>query len=533
MSSDLQYVITKEHTFVIFLINENICLLWGDYMERTYMCLDLKSYYASVECVDRNLDPMVINLVVADTSRTEKTICLAISPALKSFGVSGRPRLFEVNQKVRDINYERRMKIPAKAFWDKSCDIRELQKDPTLELDFIIAPPRMARYMEVSTGIYNIFLKYFSSEDIHVYSIDESFIDLTAYLDYYKLTARDLASRVVRDVFDTTGITATVGIGTNMYLAKVAMDITAKKMPADEKGMRIAELDEQSYRYEMWGHEPIKDFWRVGSGYTRKLYDAGLYTMGDIARYSLSQQGEDKLYKLFGINAELLIDHAWGWEPCTIADVKAYKPTSNSLSSGQVLHCAYTVEKARIIVREMVDRLVLDMVDKDLTTNQLVLTIGYDRESLADPMFRRYYQGEIVRDYYGREVPKHAHGTANLPKHTGSSSVIIDAAIALYDSIVDKSLLVRRVTVCVNNILSEAAVEKRKKPEQLDLFTDIEEMEKKRKEEDAAYKKEKQLQKAILHIHKKYGKNALLKGMNLLEGATMRDRNEQVGGHKK
>lgn len=533
LSSNLQYAITKEHIFVIFLSYGNVCLLWGGYMERTYMCLDLKSYYASVECVDRNLDPMVINLVVADTSRTDKTICLAISPALKSFGVSGRPRLFEVNQKVRDINYERRMKIPAKAFWDKSCDIRELEKDPTLELDFIIAPPRMARYMEVSTGIYNIFLKYFSSEDIHVYSIDESFIDLTAYLDYYKLTARELASKVVRDVFDTTGITATVGIGTNMYLAKVAMDITAKKMPADEKGMRIAELDEQSYRYEMWSHEPIKDFWRVGSGYTRKLYDAGLYTMGDIARYSLSQQGEDKLYKLFGINAELLIDHAWGWEPCTIADVKAYKPISNSLSSGQVLHSAYTVEKARIIVREMVDRLVLDMADKDLTTNQLVLTIGYDRESLADPMFRRYFQGEIVRDYYGREVPKHAHGTTNLSKHTGSSSVIIDAAIALYDSIVDKSLLVRRVTVCANNILSEAAVEKRKKPEQLDLFTDIEEMEKKRKEEDAAYKKEKQLQKAILHIHKKYGKNALLKGMNLLEGATMKERNEQVGGHKK
>ena len=501
-------------------------------MERTYLCIDLKAYYASVECVDRGLDPMVINLVVADASRTEKTICLAISPALKSFGVSGRPRLFEVNQKVRDINYERRMKIPAKTFWDKSCDIRELKKDPTLELDFMVVPPRMARYMEVSTGIYSIFLKYFSSEDIHVYSIDESFIDLTAYLDYYKLSARELASMVVKDVFETTGITATVGIGTNMYLAKIAMDITAKKMPADEKGMRIAELDEKSYRYEMWSHKPIKDFWRVGSGYTRKLHDAGLYTMGDIARFSLSQQGEDKLYKLFGVNAELLIDHAWGWEPCTIADVKAYKPMSNSLSSGQVQHCAYTVEKARIIVREMVDRLVLDMVDKGVATNQLVLTIGYDRESLSDPVFRRYYQGEIVKDHYGREIPKHAHGTTNLPKYSSSSGEIIDAAIALYDRIIDENLLVRRVTISANNILSENQLEKQKKPEQLDLFMDIEEAEKQRQEETEAYEKEKRLQKAILHIHKKYGKNALLKGMNLLDGATMKERNEQVGGHK-
>ena len=504
----------------------------GGYMERTYLCIDLKSYYASVECVDRGLDPMVINLVVADASRTDKTICLAISPALKSFGVSGRPRLFEVKQKVRDINYDRRMKIPAKAFWDKTCDIRELEADPTLELDYIVAPPRMMRYMEVSAGIYDIYLKYIAPEDIHVYSIDEAFIDLTTYLDFYKMNARDLASKIIGDVFEATGITATAGIGTNMYLAKVAMDIVAKKMPADEKGMRIAELDEVSYRYEMWEHEPIKDFWRVGSGYTRKLHAAGLYTMGDIARYSLSRQGEDRLYKLFGVNAELLIDHAWGWEPCTIADVKSYKPVANSLSSGQVLHEAYTVAKARIITMEMMDRLVLDLVDKGLVTDQIVLTIGYDRESLYDPEFRKNYKGEVVTDHYGRMIPKHAHGTANLSGYTSSSKQIIKVVMELYDHIVDKDLLVRRVTIAACRVISEVELEKRKTPKQLDLFTDIETAEKQRQDEEAARLKEKQLQKAILHIHKKYGKNALLKGMNLLEGATMKDRNLQVGGHK-
>ena len=490
-------------------------MFWGGYMERTYLCIDLKSYYASVECVDRGLDPMVINLVVADASRTDKTICLAISPALKSFGVSGRPRLFEVKQKVRDINYDRRMKLPAKAFWDKTYDIRELEADPTLELDYIVAPPRMMRYMEVSASIYDIYLKYIAPEDIHVYSIDEAFIDLTTYLDFYKMNARDLASKIIGDVFETTGITATAGIGTNMYLAKVAMDIVAKKMPADEKGMRIAELDEVSYRYEMWEHEPIKDFWRVGSGYTRKLHAAGLYTMGDIARYSLSRQGEDRLYKLFGVNAELLIDHAWGWEPCTIADVKSY-----------------TVQKARVITMEMMDRLVLDLVDKGLVTDQIVLTIGYDRESLYDPEFRKNYKGEVVTDHYGRMIPKHAHGTANLSGYTSSSKQIIEVVMELYDHIVDKDLLVRRVTIAACRVISEVELEKRKTPKQLDLFTDIETAEKQRQDEEAARLKEKQLQKAILHIHKKYGKNALLKGMNLLEGATMKDRNLQVGGHK-
>lgn len=497
-------------------------------MDKIYLCIDLKSFYASVECVDRGLDPMVMNLVVTDITRTEKTICLAVTPALKSFGVPGRARLFEVNQRVKDINYDRRMKIPAKTFWDKSCDIRELAADPTLELDFIIAPPRMARYMEISTAIYKIYLHYIAAEDIHVYSIDEVFMDLTSYLDFYGMTARELASKIVSDVYETTGITATVGIGTNMYLAKVAMDIWAKKMPADEKGMRIAELDEMSYRYEMWDHRPLKDFWRVGSGYTRKLHDAGLYTMGDIARFSLSPYGEDRLYRLFGVNAELLIDHAWGWEPCTMEDVKAYKPTTNSLSSGQVLQSAYSTEKARIIAMEMTDRLVLDMVDKGLVADQFVLTIGYDRESLSDPELRKNYKGEIVRDHYGREVPKHAHGTVNLSGHSSSSRQIIKAVMKLFDQIVDLSLLVRRVTISANHVIPEEILAKRKAPEQLDLFTDLESAERQRQQAT----KEKNLQKAILHIHKKYGKNALLKGTNLMDGSTMQERNNQVGGHK-
>lgn len=496
-------------------------------MERTYLCCDLKSYYASVECIDRGLDPMASNLVVADAARTDKTICLAVSPALKSFGLSGRPRLFEVKQRVRDINYERRMRLPSKAFWDKSCDLRELQNDPTLELDYIIAPPRMRRYMEVSAKIHGIFLKYFSAEDIHVYSIDEVFVDLTAYLPFYRLSAHALAERVVNAVFQTTGITATVGIGTNLYLAKIAMDILAKKMPADEKGMRIAELDEMSYRYEMWAHEPIQDFWRVGRGYTKKLHAAGLYTMGDIARYSLSKRGEDKLYQLFGINAELLIDHAWGWEPCAIADVKSYQPMSNSISSGQVLQSPYTAEKAKIIVREMVDRLVLDLVNKGVVTNQLVLTIGYDKESLTNPEVR--YTGEVVRDAYGREIPKHAHGTANLEGHSSSSKEIAEAVLQLYDRIVNQELLVRRVTIAACHVIAQDAV--KKEPKQLDLFMDAEESEKQRKKAEAR-RKEKQLQKAILQIQKKYGKNAVLKGTNLLEGATMKERNNQVGGHR-
>ena len=495
-------------------------------MERIYLCMDLKSFYASVECVDRGLNPMKINLVVADPTRTDKTICLAVSPALKSFGIPGRARLFEVNQRVREINAERRRKISAGVFRGKSCDIEELERDMTLELDYLVAPPRMKRYMEVSSAIYAIYLRYIAPEDIHVYSIDEVFIDITAYLDFYQTTARNLAAILMDEVYNATGITATAGIGTNLYLAKVAMDILAKKMPVDEKGRRIAELDETAYRRELWNHEPLRDFWRVGGGYSRKLHAIGLYTMGDIARYSLSRQGENRLYQLFGINAELLIDHAWGWEPCTIADVKAYHPAANSVSTGQVLQCAYTAEKARVVTMEMIDRLVLDLVEKGLVTNQLVLTIGYDRESLADDSAGKQYKGQIVKDAYGRRVPKPAHGTISLPEHTSSSRRLIAATMELYDRIVEKNLPVRRITIAAGHVISETEAEWQRKPEQLNLFASPAE----ERQDDG--RKEKDLQKAILQIQKKYGKNALLKGMNLLEEATMQERNHQVGGHR-
>ena len=505
-------------------------------MERTYLCCDLKSYYASVECIDRGLDPMASNLVVADAARTDKTICLAVSPALKSFGLSGRPRLFEVKQRVRDINYERRMKLPSKAFWDKSCDLRELQNDPTLELDYIIAPPRMRRYMEVSAKIHGIFLKYFSAEDIHVYSIDEVFVDLTAYLPFYRLSAHALAERVVNAVFQTTGITATVGIGTNLYLAKIAMDILAKKMPADEKGMRIAELDEMSYRRKLWSHRPLTDFWRVGKGYAKKLEEYGLYTMGDIARCSIGKENElyneDLLYKLFGVNAELLIDHAWGYEPCTMEMVKAYKPETNSVCSGQVLHCPYDFEKAKLVVKEMTDQMVLDLVDKKLVTDQIVLTVGYDIENLNNPDRRKKYHGEVTIDRYGRRIPKHAHGTTNLKRQTSSTKLITDAVIELYDRSVDRNLLIRRINITANRLVDESSVKKEEVYEQLDLFTDYEAQRKKQEEEEVALDREKRMQEAMLSIKKKFGKNAVLKGMNLQEGATARDRNEQIGGHK-
>ena len=505
-------------------------------MERTYLCCDLKSYYASVECIDRGFDPMAINLVVADAARTDKTICLAVSPALKSFGISGRPRLFEVKQRVRDINYERRMRLPSKAFWDKSCDLRELQNDPTLELDYIIAPPRMRRYMEVSAKIHGIFLKYFSAEDIHVYSIDEVFVDLTAYLPFYRLSAHALAERVVNAVFQTTGITATVGIGTNLYLAKIAMDILAKKMPADKKGMRIAELDEMSYRRKLWSHRPLTDFWRIGKGYAKKLEEYGLYTMGDIARCSIGKENElyneDLLYKLFGVNAELLIDHAWGYEPCTMEMIKAYKPETNSVCSGQVLHCPYDFEKAKLVVKEMTDQMVLDLVDKKLVTDQIVLTVGYDIENLNNPDRRKKYHGEITIDRYGRRIPKHAHGTTNLKRQTSSTKLITDAVIELYDRIVDRDLLIRRINITANRLVDESSVKKEEVYEQLDLFADYEAQRKKQEEEEAVLDREKRMQEAMLSIKKKFGKNAVLKGMNLQEGATARDRNEQIGGHK-
>lgn len=500
--------------------------------ERSYIAIDLKSFYASVECMQRGLDPMTTNLVVADESRTEKTICLAVSPSLKSYGVPGRPRLFEVVQKIKAVNNQRKWKAPKKTLVGESYDNIELQARPELAVSYIIAPPQMAKYMEVSTQIYNVYLKYIAPEDIHVYSIDEVFIDATHYLGTYKCTVHELAIRMIRDVLATTGITATAGIGTNMFLCKVAMDIVAKKMPADKDGVRIAELDEMSFRQQLWNHRPLTDFWRVGKGYAKKLEENGMFTLGDVALESMTERGEDRLYKLFGVNAELLIDHAWGWEPCTIEEIKKYKPSTNSLGSGQVLHCPYDNEKARLIVHEMTDLLVLDLVEKHLVTNQLVLTVGYDIENLTDPKISKYYTGPVTTDHYGRQIPKHAHGTVNLDRQTSSTRIIVEAMLGLFDRIVDKKLLVRRVNVSANRVVSESSVDTSAPMEQLDLFTDYEELERKQKAEQAALEREKKAQKAIIEIRKKYGKNAVLKGMNLQEGATTKDRNEQVGGHK-
>lgn len=500
--------------------------------ERSYIAIDLKSFYASVECIQRGLDPMNTNLVVADESRTAKTICLAVSPPLKTYGIPGRPRLFEVIQKINAANNQRKWNAPNRIFTGESCSHIELQTRPDLAVSYIIAPPQMAKYMEISTQIYNIYLKYIAPEDIHVYSIDEVFIDATAYLDTYKCTAHELAIKMIRDVLATTGITATAGIGTNLYLCKVAMDIVAKKMPADKDGVRIAELDEMTYRKQLWNHRPLTDFWRIGSGYAKKLEKNGMFTLGDIALASMSDWGEDLLYKLFGVNAELLIDHAWGWEPCTIEHIKSYKPSSNSLGSGQVLHCPYDNAKARLIVHEMTDLLVLDLVEKHLVTDQLVLTIGYDIENLTDPKISKHYTGPVTVDRYGRKTPKHAHGTVNLKIPTSSTRLIIDAMLGLFDRIVDKRLLVRRVNITACRIVSENSVNTFVPMEQLNLFTDYEELEKKQKAEQTAFEREKKAQQAIIELRKKFGKNVILKGMNLQEGATTKDRNTQVGGHK-
>ena len=504
--------------------------------QRTYISIDLKSFYASVECIERGLDPMTTNLVVADNSRTEKTICLAVSPSLKSFGIPGRPRLFEVVQKVKDANYKRRGKNRYKSFTDKSCDINYLNNHPEAEIDYITAVPRMALYLEYSTRIYEVYLKYIAPEDIHVYSIDEVFMDVTGYLDTYELNAHDLAMKIILDVLATTGITATAGIGTNLYLAKVAMDIVAKHIPADENGVRIAELDEMSYRRKLWDHKPLTDFWRVGKGYAKKLEENYMFTMGDIARCSIGgpydTQNEDLLYKLFGVNAELLIDHAWGYEPCTMEHIKAYKPESNSIGSGQVLHEAYTYDKARVVVKEMLDALVMDLLEKRLVTNQIVMTVGYDIESLTNPQIRDKYDGPITKDHYGRSVPKHAHGTGNLYKHTSSLRQITECGMDLYDRIINPDLLVRRVSITANNVISETDAKKIVMTEQLDLFSDIAKTISAEEAEEEILEKEKNLQKAILEIKKKYGKNAVLKGMNFKDGATMIDRNGQIGGHK-
>ena len=499
--------------------------------QRTYIAIDLKSFYASVECRERGLDPMDTNLVVADESRTDKTICLAVTPSLKSYGISGRGRLFEVKQRVREANTGRRHDAPGHTLEGKSCSFSELQANPKLEIDFLIAPPRMAYYMEYSTRIYQVYMKYVAPEDIVVYSIDEVFMDVTNYLTAYKLTARELARKIILDVIETTGITATAGIGTNLFLCKVAMDIVAKHIPADKNGVRIAELDEMTYRRTMWSHQPLTDFWRVGRGYAKKLEENGMFTMGDVAR--MSELNEDLLYKLFGKNAELLIDHAWGWEPTTIAAIKAYKPSSNSLGSGQVLHCPYEAEKAKLVLREMADMLSLDLVEKGLVTDQLVVTIGYDIENLTDPQRRKKYHGDIVKDHYGRQIPKHAHGTINLEGYTSSTKKIVGAAAELYDRIADKNLLVRRLNIVANHVLPESAAPKKDEGfQQLDLFTDYAALQAQQEQEQAALDREKKMQQAMLTIKKKFGKNAILKGMNLEEGATAKDRNKQIGGHK-
>ena len=502
---------------------------------KTYLCIDLKSFFASVECVERGLDPLCTNLVVADAALTEKTICLAVSPSLKKYGIGGRARLFEVVQMVKQANARRRFQAPKRLFEGSSSNAKELDLHPEYQIDYIIAPPRMAKYMEYSTKIYNIYLKYVAPEDIHAYSIDEVFVDITQYLILTGLNAYEFAGQMIKDVLKTTGITATAGIGTNLYLAKIAMDIEAKHIKADSDGVRIAMLTEKSYRQKLWDHRPLTDFWRIGPQTAKKLEQNGMFTMGDVARCSVGKinqfHNEELLYRLFGINAELIIDHAWGWEPCTIAHIKAYRPQSSSIENGQVLHCPYTAEKTRLIVKEMTDQLLLQLVDKGLVTDQMVLTIGYDIENLTDLKRREQYHGDIVTDRYGRKIPKHAHGTANLREYTASARMITDAVMELYDRIVNSHLMVRRISMAANHVLDEKKAADKTEFRQLDLFTDFTGGNEK-KQQDEKVEREKKMQEAVLSIKKKYGKNAILKGLNFQEGATTKARNEQIGGHK-
>ena len=495
-------------------------------MKRVYACIDLKSFYASVECMERKLDPLTTNLVVADLSRTEKTICLAVSPSLKSYGIPGRARLFEVVQKVKEINYERKKKAPYRRFKDKSYNNEYIKKHRETELDYIVAPPRMSHYIKYSTKIYSIYLKYLSSEDIYVYSIDEIFCDLTNYINYYKLSPKELLTKIITDVYKTTGITATGGIGTNPYLAKVAMDIVAKHKEADANGVRIAGLDVLRYRKLLWSHTPITDFWRVGRGYSKRLEENNIYTMGDVALTSI--ENEELLYRLFGINAETLIDHAWGYEPCTLEDIKKFKPRANCLSSGQVLHCAYDSKKAKIIVKEMAESLALDLVKKGYVTSKIVLTIGYDIANVNDE-----YNGEIVLDRYGRKIPKHAHGTININHKTSSSKLIRDAATNLYDRIIDKNLLIKRININAVELSTKTDIKEEKVYEQFDIFSNYDEVDKKRKEEKQDEESERKLQLTMINLKEKYGKNSILKALDLSEGATAIDRNNQIGGHRK
>ena len=490
--------------------------------DNVYIAIDLKSFYASVECMERGLNPLTTNLVVADSSRTEKTICLAVSPSLKQYGISGRARLFEVVQRVKEVNQNRKFKAPGNKFTGSSYDDIALKSNKDLELSYIVAPPRMKYYMDYSNKILDIYLQWFSIEDIFVYSIDEVFIDITHYLSTYQMTPRTLATKVLKNVLVKTGITATCGIGTNMYLAKIAMDIVAKHIPEDENGVRIAGLDELAYRKFLWNHRPLTDFWRIGHGISAKLEKNGMFTMGDVARKS--EQNEELLYKLFGVNAELLIDHSWGYEPCTIASVKSYRPITNSISSGQVLPEPYNYEKTKLIVKEMTELLTLDLVKKNLVTDKLVLDINYDVSNLSN----QKYNGEISTDFYGRKVPKHAHGTANIDHKTSSTKIITSKVVELYDNIINKNLLTRRITITAYNVINENIQKNMQTFEQIDLFTDYTSLEKQRKKEQS----EKSLQKAVLDIKYKYGKNAILKGMNFEKGGKTIERNAQIGGHK-
>ena len=491
---------------------------------KTYIAIDLKSFYASVECVDRGLDPLNTNLVVADPSRTEKTICLAVSPSLKSYGISGRARLFEVVQRVKEVNAERAARAPGRRLTGKSHFANFLMENPSMAVDYIVAPPQMARYMTISSQIYEIYLRYIAPEDIHVYSVDEVFIDATNYLKTYRMTAEELTRVMISDILSVFGITATAGIGTNLYLCKIAMDIVAKHIKADRDGVRIASLDEMSYRRLLWSHKPITDFWRIGKGYSEKLAKNGMFTMGDVARCSV--YNEELLYSLFGVNAELLIDHAWGWEPCKIADIKGYRPLSHSISSGQVLSEAYPFDKARLVVQEMAESLVLDLVEKGIATDQMVLTVGYDISNVTSGKYR----GETKSDPYGRKIPKHAHGSENIGYYSSSTKVITDAVLRLFDRIVDKDLLVRRMYVVANRVVFEDTLQEM--PEQLDLFHDYEQVLREREAEIRRLSREKSIQKTMISLKHKFGKNAVLKGMNLKEGATAMERNRQIGGHK-
>ena len=495
--------------------------------DKTYIAIDLKSFYASVECSDRGLDPLQTNLVVADKSRTEKTICLAVSPSLKAYGIGGRARLFEVVQSVRRINGERKMRCGG-YFKGKSAFDKDLKIHPDWELDYIVAKPRMARYIEVSTQIYGIYLKYIAQEDIHVYSIDEVFMDVTPYLKHMKMTAHQLAMTMIQDVLKTTGITATAGIGTNLYLCKVAMDIVAKHIPADKDGVRIAELDEMSYREQLWNHRPLTDFWRVGRGIAKRLEPYGIYTMGDIALQS--ERNEELLYKLFGVNAELLIDHAWGWEPCTMQAIKEYKPAVNSLSQGQVLQCPYTYKKALVVMKEMAEALALDLVDKRLVAHSIGIYVGYDAESLTSYEAGYTPIHDVALNHYGKIVPKPANGGTRLPRPTSSTRLITEATVALFNKLVDPTLLIRRLNITAGNVVSEDNIEA-EQPQQLDLFTDYDALRRKREKEDKLLAKERRMQEAVIRIKKSFGKNTILKALDFEKGATARERNEQIGGH--